>query len=298
MSEFEKAAAFSNRLSQTVKCLSMYVYLDTKPKHELIDLDDINSPIYRVLEISRLIDVFELKVLGLTAPKLWDDPYENFLKYSHGINLNDNRVHYNYEGYSKLIFGQCWTLNEENDAIWRIYSPNKDRVKVRTTIKKLQKVLKRIQDEGFRSYIGRVKYETEDDIKAKISTAIKNSHKFPFNKESLVREYYLVKREAFIYEDEVRLLLCLPRPSDDIANAIYQDPDNLDICNLPLEDPGELFDEIVFDPRMPDSLVRAFTSYFMNVLKFKKEIRKSDFYQKPDIKEKVRRRAFGTFFRL
>ena len=267
----------------------MHIIIDTRPKHELIDLDDINSPIYRVLEISRLIDVFELKVFELTAPKLWDDPYENFLKYSHGINLNDDRVRYNYEGYSKLIFGQCWTLNEENDAIWRIYSPSKDRVKVRTTIKKLQKVLKRIQDKEFMSYIGRVKYENEDDIKAKISTAIKNSHKLPFNKESLVREHYLVKREAFIYENEVRLLVCLPRPSDDFANAIYQDPDNLDICNLPLEDPRELFDEIVFDPRMPDSLVRAFTSYFRNVLKFEKEIRKSNLYQEPDIKVKVRR---------
>lgn len=264
--------------------------LSAKATHEIVDIDDINSPIYRVIEVSRLIGIFEFEALNLTAPRLWDDPYENFLKYCRGIDITDDTIRWSFESYSELIFAQCWTLNEENDAVWRIYSPNKDRAKVRTTINKLFKVLNRIQDNFFRSCIGAVKYKDEDAIKRGISAAIKND-KFAFFGEGLIKEFYLVKREAFAYEKEVRLMVRLHKPANDFVNAIYQDPDNLDVCNLPLADPEELFDEIVFDPRMPDTLVHAFTSYFRNELKFKKDIYKSNLYEKPVIKE-IRKSIF------
>lgn len=262
--------------------------IDTRAKHNLVDIENEDSKIFRVLEVFRLFDIFETKRIGLTAPKLWDDPFENFLKHSYGVSSENKELRISFEGYSKYIFGQCWTLNEETDALWRIYSPNRDRVKIKTTIAKLLERIRKIQNKWFRSYIGRVKYLPEHEIKKKISDGIKNSDKYFQITDKLIREYYLIKRDTFKYENEIRLIVILPQPPENYKNAIYQDPDNLDICNLPLDDPVELIDEIVFDPRMPDSLVKAYTSYLRRNFNFSKDMYKSGIYSKPEIKETVK----------
>lgn len=261
--------------------------IDTSAKHYLFNIDDIDIDIYRVLEVSRLFDIFETRLLELTSPKSWADPYENFLKYSYGIEDENENVRHSFEGCSKLIFGQCWTLNAETDAVWRIYSPNKDRAKVKTTIRKLYELVQKIQDKWFRSYIGKVKYLPEVEIKKNISKGIEYPRNYFFVRDRLIKEYYLVKRDTFKYENEIRLIVNLPDPPENYVNAIYQDPDNLDTCNIPLDEPGDLFDEIVFDPRMPDSLVRAYTSHLKNEFKFAKDIHKSNLYLEPKIKQKI-----------
>lgn len=266
----------------------MSIKIDINARHELINVDDIAHPVYRVLEVSRLIDIFEKKELSLTRPKLWDDPYENFLKYSQGIDRDNDKKRYTYDYWSNLLFGQCWTFNKENDAICRVYSPQGDRVKVKTTIKKLFDFFNKFQEDGFHSYIGVVQYDKEINIKTKISNVIRDSSGFPFDVDKLVKDYYLVKRDVFDYENGVRLLFYLPPKPENYINSIYQDPNNLDTCNLPLDAPQELFDEIVFDPRMTDSLTHTFISFFKNNLNFQKDIYKSTLYNKPYIREKVK----------
>lgn len=261
--------------------------INTRAKHCLVDIENEKSEIFRVLEVFRLFDLFETKRICLTAPKLWDDPYEDFLKHSYGMSSENKDLRISFEGYSNYIFGQCWTLSEETDALWRIYSPNRDRVQIKTTIVKLQEKIKKIQDKWFRSYIGMVKYLPEHEIKKKISDGIKNSDKYFLITDRLIKEYYLIKRDTFKYENEIRLLVILPEPQEKYKNAIYQDPDNLDICTLPIDDPIELIDEIVFDPRMPDSLVKAYTSYLRNNFNFSKDVYKSGIYSTPEIKEIV-----------
>lgn len=44
-------------------------------------------------------------------------------------------------GFRSDFYGQCWTLKSTSDAMWRIYSPKKDAVRVRTTIRKLAESL-------------------------------------------------------------------------------------------------------------------------------------------------------------
>jgi hypothetical protein len=76
----------------------MPVIIDFSAKHELVGIDDTTQSIYRVCEIYRLIDIFVNKSLSLTRPKLWDDPYENFLKYATGIDkYNDEEIRQSYD---------------------------------------------------------------------------------------------------------------------------------------------------------------------------------------------------------
>ena len=40
-------------------------------------------------------------------------------------------------GFKENLYGQCWTKTRESDAMWRIYSPNKNGVRIMTTPRKL-----------------------------------------------------------------------------------------------------------------------------------------------------------------
>jgi hypothetical protein len=91
--------------------------------------------------------------------------------------------------------------------------------------------MERFTDDGLYSYIGKVKYDRQENIISKISRAIKNKSPYtasPFDIESLVKNYYLVKRDVFDYENEVRLMVSLPSKPKNYVNSIYQDSKNLD----------------------------------------------------------------------
>ena len=105
-------------------------------KDHLIHLteEDLDKPIYRIFSFKRLEEIFKEKKLTLAKPKKWDDPFENFILNSTGT-LPDGREF--QIGFRDNYYGQCWSLTVESDAMWRIYSPEKDGVKVKTTIRKL-----------------------------------------------------------------------------------------------------------------------------------------------------------------
>lgn len=262
------------------------VKLKLMPRHELVnfDLTKDDQNIYRLIEVNHLFELFKTQQLTLVKPKLWDDPYENFLEYCKGIVPSKPDFHITYNSHTEFIFGNCWTLNEDTDAAWRIYSPDKRGVKIKTTVKKLFNSIGAINDKNFSSYIGKVKYLSEDEINTNIRSKIREA---AFSEETLVKDFFLNKRIAFVHEQEIRLIVNLNRPDEGYINSEYQDNKNLDICKLPLENPMDLIDEIVFDPRMPDSLTDAYKFYLQEKLKYKKPCTKSSVYSVPNIKEEV-----------
>ena len=261
--------------------------IDTRAKHILVNLKNDETPIYRLVEIQHLFELFESQLLTLVAPKLWDDPYENFLEHCYGVVPTEPKHRYNFNGYTKLVFGNCWTLNQDTDATWRIYSPDKRKVKIKTTVEKLHALVNQITDKWFRSYIGKVTYLSEDEIKSNIVKGIKEGSFFI---DSLVKDFYLKKRDTFLDEKEIRLLVRLVEPGKRIVNAKYQDSNNLDICQLPINDPTEFIDEIVFDPRMPNSLVRAYETHLKRTFKFTKNCYKSKIYKSPGLKVEIEKK--------
>ena len=255
-------------------------------EHKLIGVKNRNLKIYRVLEVSRLFDIFERKSLGLVAPKYWEDPYERIFSNSFGIDSQEKRRRYSLEGYTKNIYGLCWTLNDENDSTWRIYSPNKDRVKIKTTINKLYKSVSKIDDKLFESYIGKVKYIKENTIIKNIKKAIRKQIE-TFRNVNFIKEFYLKKRDSFKHENEVRLLVKTP-PTEE--NEYYHRIDFIDeksILNIPIKNPTDFIEEIVFDPRMPDNIINAFISHLKKEYKYNKNIFKSKLYLPPNVNIKV-----------
>src|SRR5438552_2336902 len=69
-------------------------------------------------------------------------------------------------GLRMRLYGQCWSLLDESDAMWRIYSPNKAGVKIRTTVRKLITAVYDRTDRyaSLKYFIGRVSYESEKEL--------------------------------------------------------------------------------------------------------------------------------------
>lgn len=219
---------------------------------------DLDKAIYRIMPIHRLLEIFTINKLTLVKPESWDDPFENLLLKGEII-IDGERG--SLQSLRDTIYGQCWTLHKETDAMWRIYSQDKQGVKVKTTIRKLINSLQAQEDE-FRKvhcFIGNVEYLSQKDLVSKLGSIYLMDTSGAGVAESLI-----YKRKEFSHEKEVRLIYT--KKSGDIHQFTI--------------DPHDLFDEVVFDPRINAHL---FDSYKNSLEKkgYRKSIRQSVMYQVP-----------------
>lgn len=237
-----------------------YIFPDKDLKNSAID-KLIDAPIYRIFPIGRFIQVLTAKKLTLVKPKKWDDPFENALLSSDFIAGSETATF----SAKDSIYGQCWTLHRETDAMWRIYSPNKDGVRLKTTPRKLLAALKKHvgQFSDIQCFIGKVEYKKKLELLEIFSKIDLLSTDGTGIAKSL-----LYKRPEFSHEREVRL--------------IYSGDDNnspSDIYSFEI-DPNKLFDRVLFDPRMEESLRKSYISAVKG-LGCTVEVKRSTLYDLP-----------------
>lgn len=94
-------------------------YIFSKRDLEVRDIEIwMDTRIYRIFPISRFIQVLTTKTLTLVKPKKWDDPFENALLSATFVVGGETTSF----AAKESVYGQCWTLHRETDAMWRIYS--------------------------------------------------------------------------------------------------------------------------------------------------------------------------------
>lgn len=149
--------------------------------------------------------------------------------------------------------------------MWRIYSQNKDSVRLTTTPRKLLQALKRHvgQYGDVRCFIGKVQYKRKDDL-----LEIFKSINLLSNDGTGIAQSLLYKRPEFSHEREVRLIYS----GDDHDSAS-------DIFSFKI-DPNEVFDRILFDPRMDGSLRRSYILAIKD-LGCDVEVKRSTLYDAP-----------------
>lgn len=233
---------------------------------------ELDKSIYRVFARERFIELFVTKKLTLVRPKLWDDPFENFIMNATGELHNGLKFQTTFREH---FYGQCWTLKRESDAIWRIYSPDKDGVKVKTTIRKLFDALysQSGKYKDISCFIGKVQYSITKKLLEQLSDPDIMRSNLTDTTGRGQASTLLLKRIAFSHEKEVRLIY---NSQKNIHSDIYK----FDI------NPFELFDQIVFDPRMSYSNFKT----DKNLLKswgYKKSIVKSILYKVPELSFKM-----------
>lgn len=200
---------------------------------------EVQTPLWRVFPVSRLLEVCTTNELALVSPSRWEDPYENFLSQcTVAIGTEVGSL----ASLTRGAVGQCWTRQEtESDATWRIYAPREERgIRVRVTAIDLLKTIwdENPLDANLSCFLGAVNYWPTDQIhdwvkNLKVGDALLESS------GKAIAETLLVKRNEFAHENEVRLLH-FKHGVDEARETVRRFP-----C-----DPNSLIMEMMLDPRL------------------------------------------------
>lgn len=238
-----------------------------------INLDgEFDQPIYRIFNLDRVEEILRDKTLVLVKPELWEDPFENFLS-KVPVTLARSGGTCTVGELFKNFFGQCWTQEQESDAMWRIYSPKSLGGRMRTTPRRLIEAIycdaNPFHDNAY--FIGKVQYFEEPQIVTFFQDP-------DFTRQVTMglgwgqAHALLLKRTAFAHEKEVRLLF----------NDLHEGPRGLGVgrtCAFTIA-PNALFDEITLDPRLDMNVANDWRNR-LNALGFGHNINRSNLYAVP-----------------
>ena len=234
--------------------------------HNYLNLSEseLDKPVYRIISIDRLEQLFNTKTNVLVSPEKWDDPFENFILKSK-IKLDNGEV--GNIGFCNDYYAQCWTTHKASDAMWRIYSQDSKGVRIRTTVRKLAESLSVGLKEwkNTQCFIGKVKYLPNKKLLEFANTILTG-----LPKPTQFAQTLLVKRPAFIHEKEIRL--------------IYFDKDSTvksDIFSYKI-DPHSLIDQIMIDPRMTKDEALSTKAKIQKETSYKGTIKRSLLYAPPE----------------
>lgn len=147
-----------------------------------------------------------------------------------------NRYYVSVENLAKRLYGMSWTLQEETDSLWRIYSPDKLSVRITSTVKTLVETVGS-EDNKWDVWIDRVKYKNEQEINKWLDKCETVSSQNQFTDR--MSESFFIKREAFVAEKEFRLI---------VNYYDEQLPQSPFVCFK--INPNEFISSIITDPRL------------------------------------------------
>lgn len=234
--------------------------MKTRPKRiDIIRLEleqsyvlDENLAIYRYLGFDKFVHMIETNSLKFVRCKEWEDPHEGKI-HRDEINYYNSLIEDRSERGAPVgipeslkkfssetlnyTFGTSWSLANDHDAMWRIYSSDKRGLMIKSTLKKIESSIKNISLKPncclFYS-IGKVTYDKK--------------------KECNNLEGWFNKRRAFDHEQEVRAVIRVSAPAPMITGYFGGK-----VTYSPIT--SALIDEVVIDPRASDWHVESVRSY-------------------------------------
>ena len=211
------------------------------PAQNSKDLEKETNPwLYRIIPFQRLADILINKKNTLVNPSKWDDPFEDWI-----LNKNPSA-----QVNKCNFFGQCWTIENKSEAIWRVNSIGTDGFRIRTKVDKLWNSLNGMEDrEYIFCKIGEISYLEKNEIKklkegSSFNVSILRQDKlqiskqFPENISDLI-DGFMIKRLGYQYEYEIRLI-CYNSKNKQEGIKRYS------IC------PNDVIEQILIHPRVDD----------------------------------------------
>ena len=211
-----------------------------------ININSLDTKIYRIFSLEYFKELLKNKELVLVNPgKKLDDPFENFFLKTKVILPDGNET--TLEDLQSKCYVQCWTYKKESDALWRIYSPCKNGVRVSTTVRKLfDSIYNQKEDLPFlRYFIGNVSYIPQKEIEDFLN-GCSFGDIVAGGSNNNIAELLCIKRPEFNYEEEVRILV----------NDINGNIGNEVLYRIPFKIEN-VFDDVCLDPRFNDSEYKA-----------------------------------------
>ena len=202
--------------------------------------------VYKYIRLEYLLSMLRNKKLRVDKVSKWKDPYENFFVKEEFCTYNSfyqRDITISTEEISKRIYGQSWTLKEESDAMWRIYSIysedkkfNLDEmaIKIKVQVRNLFDLVYTEDSCMATTSIGEVQYKTTKEIEEWRNNL--RCAKIDFLKFS--EECLFMKRDSFQHEEEVRIII------SECTEKIAQEFLEFEIPNI------GIFEEYILDPRL------------------------------------------------
>ena len=229
---------------------------------------NLDTPIYKYIPLKYVKIMIENKKLLALPVSSWEDVYENWLEkhLKRGLPV---------EKWKSLptALGQCWTTEEESDAMWRIYSKIEKQIdgidncydnmaiRIKTTPRKLLEQLLKNKKENETIFIGPVDYLERDKFEERRRTILKA---YKSNPEKALANSFFIKRNPFEHEKEVRIIVI---PKTKCKSVEY------DIT------PDFLIDEFVIDPRIQRKDYYIICKKFIEIGVSVNKVRQSELYQ-------------------
>ena len=219
-----------------------------------------NRPVYRIMSLKRLLEMFRAGINTLVKPILWEDPFENFMQGVKGQLPSGDIVEF-AQRYD--FYGQCWTLGgPAADAMWRIYSSDQHSVRIKVRVKTLVETLAP-KAKGI-VLVGKVRYLHTAGLLKWGRRVLRESDEPDVR---LLGRTLLVKRTAFSHEQEVRLLYFDSGAEGDLFQYRI--------------DPHAFIEEMVIDPRLSADQATSLMNEISTKTRFRGHIFHSDLYAPP-----------------
>lgn len=249
--------------------------IDEKLKAANVISLDLDAPIYKYIPFKYLKLMIQNSNLYFGKVSSWEDVYENWFLKEQMVLSSGEKV--SAKELIPGVFGQSWTLQEESDAMWRIYSKldrtlhdylDDTAVRIKTTARKLYNVIYANDEDFYTSYIGAVKYLSQNDfLKMQDSLSPLN----PLDLSEVFVKSYFFKRAPFEHEKEVRpILIYSPKHENFGKDGVSFD---IDLDNL--------IDEMVTDPRLTPDEYRTVRGQLIGLGAKSDKVRNSELYNIP-----------------
>lgn len=225
---------------------------------------DPNLSLYRYMSLAQFLSIVENNKIFMNKVKSWEDPWEG-PDDQIPVQLENEKIEQHDSFLTATTVGQCWTYEKDSDAMWRIYSPDRQGIMIETNIESFGGV-RNLRE----AVLAKVIYYNRDNY-------IEKRNEISENKSYRYAGDMALKREAFKHENEVRLLVCL-QAYGDIKEALKTSSMSFDL------NPLSFIKSITFDPRADDWYVNTMKLYCASK-GFKCPIEKSSLYEKDFFKK-------------
>lgn len=185
--------------------------------------------LYKHMPLENALRTLEDKSLWFANPAEWPDPFERrFLeaKYLKG----GKEVSFNW---INRVYCTCFTQTVVSEAFWNVHVRGGIGIELRFNRERLLMELKKLDERNnskYKIFIGKVEYMKTNDInKGLRSIPFNPPSKDELNSDMFAARLFLLKRIAFAYENELRIIVVKENKTKEAGIGIQYDCANTDI---------------------------------------------------------------------
>lgn len=241
------------------------VYLDPSVRR----LYDGNVAVYRYCSLTEALSLFERGSWQFKRPSAWRDPYEKHV----GKRLFGSDGPFADIG----AFAKCFSLESQSEAMWRLYSAADGLVRLSFGLKHLIDSLQLASHQDRprpKLFIGRARYMPQAKLRAAVALL---EQARPESVSRFAMEALLMKRDGFIFENEIRACFLYREPS--AADATTEQ--NLESHRTVESVSSKIIQRVLLDPYVSPAVARAWTRMLREGCKVECDVTQSKFNLDP-----------------